>query len=1089
MPPGTSARLRSALTAPQDVLQAENTEQSANPIAIASATLGSGGSGGLAPGTDYYYVVTAYSDHTIVNGTINGETLPSAPMAPGTIPAGDTTASVQLSWSAYGSPTAAGYNIYRGVGGAGGSSPPTSYSLIGRVAGALSTTFEDNGGAPLTPLQQTTPASASNYGFNSLSDYFTNSIQQFFNYYQTHDFVLNLLSDGTQWVGRTTTIAPSSSGTGASYTVLRLENAASPGQVVNIYEPFFSLNTRFVTNNATSPAPTMPTWMTTASPSGQGLSPYESPGQMTFACNGVFATANSDPSKTYDPDAKAQGAAVTGDLAAIENAIVSAFNRGIATDFALAPNNWAAPPSLSKAPTIVSDASSTLAAGSYYYAITAVNADGETTPSLEVSANVNGSGQAVTLNWNNVNPASFIGAASSFNTTSPTFTLRGSLPLALLGASPPNVYIAGIPGISPFTALPVTAVNDSNDTVTVTLPTAPTGAYQGGGMLTLAPTTQATAAVAFNIYRGTTPGQLTLLATVRNGPSTTQTSFTDDGSHTPGSQAIAHTYYPSGFASNVYSAFLHRNSTIDPTSGVSVNGLAYGFPYDDQAGLSTNVGYANPPGTLVLNIGDFQPGLTFVTRTSSLPAAGVGAAYSQTIATTGGSGGNTFQVVGTPLPSWLSLDPNTGVLSGTPASGDVGTVNFAIQVQDSSGDMALQPYSLNVLPFSIVTTSVPNADAGLAYQQLIATFGGNGGNAYTLTTGANSLPSGITLGASSGMISGTTSQLGNLGFIVSVQDAAGDTLTSQPYGYNITVNPALAIPSGALPGGTVGTAYAQSIPTTGGDGALRFSANGLPGGLSLNLYTGALTGTPTASGTFPITVTATDDLGGTATQSYNLTIAPSGGSTPTPTPILVSLTLTLQVTPTVAVPGQPVTIAVTVAGSGGTPTGMVTVSGLPNGPIALPLVNGVATLRVAMPPGVYVLTASYGGDTSFGPSVSVPTIVTEQATALQPKAPGSLASELVIGATTGRQRILVRRRGRRLVVRVVQVVAGEVHVFRAHYVARHVTGVVIYGDRRHSRVAFLGGRRLPVTYITPASPVIIKARTLSAGQQAWFSAH
>jgi hypothetical protein len=189
------------------------------------------------------------------------------------------------------------------------------------------------------------PSTASNYGFNPLSDYLTTSIQQFYDYYKTHDFVLDIPTDGTEWRGRTVAIAPSSSGTGATYTVLWMTNLANSGQVVNIYEPFFSLNTRFVTNNALSPAPPMPTWMSTSSASGgQGGSVYESPGEMVFACNAVFATASADVSKTYDPDAKAQGSAVTTDLAAMENSLASAFNRGIATQFGLSPKNWAVPP-------------------------------------------------------------------------------------------------------------------------------------------------------------------------------------------------------------------------------------------------------------------------------------------------------------------------------------------------------------------------------------------------------------------------------------------------------------------------------------------------------------------------------------------------------------------------------------------------------------------------------------------------------------------------------------------------------------------------------------------------------------------------
>ena len=74
-----------------------------------------------------------------------------------------TTASVQLSWSQYASPTAVGYNVYRGAAGPGGAAHLDSYSLIAQVSGAATTTFTDTGAPPLTPSQSTSPATASNY--------------------------------------------------------------------------------------------------------------------------------------------------------------------------------------------------------------------------------------------------------------------------------------------------------------------------------------------------------------------------------------------------------------------------------------------------------------------------------------------------------------------------------------------------------------------------------------------------------------------------------------------------------------------------------------------------------------------------------------------------------------------------------------------------------------------------------------------------------------------------------------------------------------------------------------------------------------
>lgn len=88
----------------------------------------------------------------------------------------------------------------------------------------------------------------------------------------------------------------------------------------------------------------------------------------------------------------------------------------------------------------------------------------------------------------------------------------------------------------------------------------------------------------------------------------------------------------------------------------------------------------------------------------------------------------------------------------------------------------------------------------------------------------------------------------------------------------ITVNPA------SLPNGTVGTAYNQNITATGGTAPYTFgvSSGALPAGLTLNPATGALTGIPTAAGTFNFSITATDATGCRGTRLYSMTIALAG---------------------------------------------------------------------------------------------------------------------------------------------------------------------------------------------------------------------
>ena len=106
----------------------------------------------------------------------------------------------------------------------------------------------------------------------------------------------------------------------------------------------------------------------------------------------------------------------------------------------------------------------------------------------------------------------------------------------------------------------------------------------------------------YNIYRSTTQGSgYQLIASVPNpNPNNHNipvTSFTDPGlapiTPTPGHPAPAaltpELYYAPGTTSNWYAGFMHQNSTDNPATGVSIDGLAYAFGYDDQGGNSTNM--------------------------------------------------------------------------------------------------------------------------------------------------------------------------------------------------------------------------------------------------------------------------------------------------------------------------------------------------------------------------------------------------------------------------------------------------------------------------------------------------------------------
>jgi uncharacterized protein (TIGR03437 family) len=212
--------------------------------------------------------------------------------------------------------------------------------------------------------------------------------------------------------------------------------------------------------------------------------------------------------------------------------------------------------------------------------------------------------------------------------------------------------------------------------------------------------------------------------------------------------------------------------------------------------------------------------------------------------------------------------PNINFLGG-PGDNDGPCDNcFGPQIVALLGSFA----STSASPISITTTSIPNGTILTESSQTLTATGGTAPYTWTLVGG--SLPPGMGL-SSTGILSGTPTTANTYTFTVKVTDATG-TFATEIIMLTVAAQPVTITTPSPLPSGMVTVQYPQQVLTaSGGNPPYTFSAieKSLPSGLTLSTG-GAISGTPTVTGTFTFTLMATDATGQMGTASLSITIRP-----------------------------------------------------------------------------------------------------------------------------------------------------------------------------------------------------------------------
>jgi hypothetical protein len=227
------------------------------------------------------------------------------------------------------------------------------------------------------------------------------------------------------------------------------------------------------------------------------------------------------------------------------------------------------------------------------------------------------------------------------------------------------------------------------------------------------------------------------------------------------------------------------------------------------------------------------------------------------------------------LPPGLSIDPSTGVISGTTGS-TIASYNVTVSDTDSGGATASVSFTWKV--WNKITVASLSGDqlywGQPATMQVVASDSASG---TTLTYKASGLPAGMSFNSSTGVISGTPTAVGKGAISATVTDGTGSAGTGT-FGWDVGGNVSYPLFPGSWASAAGQTANLTISATDTPPEPLTYSISGLPPGLKT--YGPDMIGWPVSPGTYNVTDAASDPYNGSSGGHFPWTVTAAADSGP-----------------------------------------------------------------------------------------------------------------------------------------------------------------------------------------------------------------